>query len=55
MVYLDDDPVVVTRRVDPVLVGRWERERVGPAFAAPFVKMQPWEWDRHGQPGAPTS
>ena len=53
VVYLDDDPVVVTQRLDPVMASRWERDGVTPAFAAPFVKMQPWEWDQHGQPGQP--
>ncbi len=53
VIYLDDDPVATAARIEPVLTTRWAHDGIAPAFAAPFAAMRPWEWDRHGQPGAP--
>ena len=54
VVYLDDEPVATAARLDALLAARWARDGITPALAAPFVAVRPWEWDRHGQPGAPT-
>ena len=55
VIYLDDNPVTTAARLDPLLAARWARDGISPAFAAPFAALRPWEWDRHGQPGAPTT
>jgi hypothetical protein len=53
VVYLDDDPVATTDRLDALLRARWARDGIAPSLAAPFSAIRPWEWDRHGQPGRP--
>lgn len=55
VIYLDDEPVATAARFDALLAARWAREGISPAFAAPFAALRPWEWDHHGQPGAPPS
>ncbi|ORV81208.1 hypothetical protein [Mycolicibacterium iranicum] len=45
--FLDDDPVVVARRLAPVLTKRWEEAGTQPLLAAPFYPVTPHEWDRH--------
>ncbi len=49
--YLDGDPVDVARPVADVFADRWEHAPVTPEFAAPFMTMRAWEWDRYGRPG----
>jgi hypothetical protein len=51
LLYLDEDPVAVAPRVTDVLSTRWRDESIAPAFAAPFVSLQPWTWDQHRAPG----
>jgi hypothetical protein len=53
VLYLDDDPVATAARLEPLHQARWARDGIVPALAAPFSALRPWEWDRHGQPGAP--
>ena len=55
MIYLDDEPVATAARLDALLAARWAHDGITPALAAPFAALRPWEWDRHGQPGAPAS
>ncbi|OAN38600.1 hypothetical protein [Mycolicibacterium iranicum] len=45
--FLDGDPVVVARRLAPVLTKRWEEAGTQPLLAAPFHPVTPHEWDRH--------
>jgi hypothetical protein len=45
IVYLDEDPVEVAPSINALLRGR------RPALAAPFVTLQPWEWQEHGSYG----
>ncbi len=47
MVYLDDDPVVVAGRLDPLLVKRWKGAPVHPVLAGPFRSLYPppASWD----------
>lgn len=45
--FLDDDPVVVARRLEPVLAPRWQEAGTRPLLAAPFYPVVPHEWDRH--------
>jgi hypothetical protein len=45
--FLDDDPVVTAKRLDPVLQARWSDRGVEPLFAAPFHPVVPHEWDRY--------
>ncbi|BBX01425.1 hypothetical protein BST36_19050 [Mycolicibacterium moriokaense] len=45
--FLDDDPVVTAKRLDPVLATRWEQTGVEPMLAAPFYPVVPHEWDRY--------
>ena len=45
VVYLDEDPVEVARSINALLGSRV------PALAAPFVTLQPWEWEQHAHPG----
>ncbi len=49
--YLDDDPVAVAGPVANVVNERWEHAGVTPEFAAPFVSVRAWEWDRFSKPG----
>ena len=49
--YLDEDPVTVAQPIAAVLADRWERASLKPAFAAPFVSLQPFDYERHQQPG----
>ena len=49
--YLDEDPVDVAPSIAAVLTDRWERGSLKPAFAAPFVSLQPFDYERHRQPG----
>jgi hypothetical protein len=51
LLYLDDDPESVAPLVNQVLRARWEDPSIAPAFAAPFVTLVPWTWDRHRTPG----
>jgi hypothetical protein len=47
LLYLDEDPVTVAPRVSALLEARWEDASIAPAFAAPFVTLVPWTWDRY--------
>lgn len=44
--FLDDDPVAVARRLQPVLAQRWQQSLQG-LFAAPFFTVIPYQWDRY--------
>jgi hypothetical protein len=45
--FLDDDPVVVARRLSPILTGRWSTGAVEPLLAAPFYGLVDYDWDRY--------
>ncbi|MCV7299289.1 hypothetical protein H7J93_06500 [Mycobacterium barrassiae] len=45
--FLDDDPVITAKRLDPVLTTRWQESGVEPMLAAPFYPVVPHEWDRY--------
>ena len=47
MVYLDDDPVAVADRLDPLLAKRWKGAPVHPVLAGPFRSLFPprSSWD----------
>jgi hypothetical protein len=45
--FLDDDPVDVAGRLEPLLADRWRTGAVQPLLAAPFLSVVPHEWDRH--------
>ena len=47
MCYLDEDPVAVATPIAAVLADRWEGAAIEPAFAAPFVSLQPFDYERH--------
>ena len=49
--YLDEDPVAVAPSIAAVLADRWDAGATRPAFAAPFVSLQPFDYERHAQPG----
>jgi hypothetical protein len=49
--YLDGDPVTTAGPVGELLAARRDRASVTPEFAAPFVTMRAWEWNRFGRPG----
>ncbi len=49
--YLDEDPVPVAKAIGTVLADRWEGAAINPAFAAPFLSLQPFDYERHRQPG----
>ena len=49
--YLDDEPVDVAPSIGAVLTERWTAGSITPAFAAPFVSLQPFDYERHKQPG----
>lgn len=45
--FLDDDPIAVAERLQPVLQARWNEHDIQPLFAAPFHAVVPYEWDRY--------
>jgi hypothetical protein len=45
--FLDEDPVAVARRLQPVLAARWRSANLAPLLAAPFYTVVPFEWDRY--------
>jgi hypothetical protein len=45
--FLDDDPVVVAGRLEPLLADRWRTGSVHALLAAPFFSVVPFEWDRY--------
>jgi hypothetical protein len=45
--FLDDDPVVVAARLEPLLADRWHTGAVQALLAAPFFSVVPYEWDRY--------
>ncbi|MEX1008159.1 MAG: hypothetical protein WD271_10000 [Acidimicrobiia bacterium] len=51
VLYLDQDPVRVAKPIGSVLADRWEGAAITPAFAAPFVSLQPFDYEQHRQPG----
>lgn len=44
--YLDEDPLGVAKPIGAVLSHRWEDAAIKPAFAAPFVSLQPFDYER---------
>jgi hypothetical protein len=44
VLWLDDDPVATTARLEPLLRSRWA-EGVTPVHAGPLRTVVPWEWD----------
>ncbi len=49
--YLDEDPVGVAPSIGAVLSARWGGAAIRPAFAAPFVSLRPFDYERHRRPG----
>jgi hypothetical protein len=49
--YLDEDPLSTAQPIAAVLAQRWQGTAITPAFAAPFVSLQPFDYERHRQPG----
>ena len=45
--FLDDDPVAVAERLEPLLAERWRTGAVHPLLAAPFFTVVPHAWDRY--------
>jgi hypothetical protein len=45
--FLDDDPVVVAERLEPLLADRWHSGEVHALLAAPFFSVVPYAWDRY--------
>ena len=45
--FLDEDPVAIAERLQPVLEKRWEADRIEPLLAAPFYPVVPHEWNRY--------
>jgi hypothetical protein len=45
--FLDDDPVVVAGRLEPLLADRWRTGEVQALLAAPFFSVVPYAWDRY--------
>jgi hypothetical protein len=43
VVYLDDDPLVTTQRLLPLVERRWASGAVRPVFAGPMRTMVEWE------------
>ncbi|MBW0016662.1 MAG: hypothetical protein JO236_03825 [Mycobacterium sp.] len=43
VVYLDDNPLAVTRALAPIVAERWRSSAVRPAFAGPLRTMISWE------------
>jgi len=45
--FLDDDPIAVAGRLEPLLAVRWRAGEVDPLLAAPFFTVVPHSWDEH--------
>lgn len=45
--FLDDDPVAIAQRLQPVLQAGWRESGNEPLLAAPFHVIVPYEWDRY--------
>ena len=45
--FLDDDPVAVAGRLEPLLTDRWHTGEVHALLAAPFFSVVPYAWDRY--------
>ncbi len=45
--FLDEDPVAVARRLQPILAARWRSTALLPSLAAPFHTVVPFEWERY--------
>jgi len=45
--FLDEDPVVAAKRLQPALEKRWSEGIIKPLLAAPFHTVVPHEWDRY--------
>jgi len=45
--FIDEDPIDVARRMEPVLEERWAEGSAKPLLAAPFHTVVPYQWDRH--------
>jgi hypothetical protein len=45
--FLDDDPIAVGGRLEPLLAERWRAGEVDPLLAAPFFTVVPSSWDEH--------
>jgi hypothetical protein len=45
--FLEEDPVLVARRLRSPLSRRWEDGRATPLLAAPFHVVVPYEWSRY--------
>jgi hypothetical protein len=43
--WLDDDPLAVAGRLEPVLARQWAEDAVTPVLAGPFESITPWAWD----------
>ena len=43
VIYLDEDPIVTTKALTPLLEGRWHSGAVRPRFAGPLRSMIEWE------------
>ena len=44
---IDDDPLAVAVRLQPVLTQRWSALGMQPLLAAPLYPVVPYDWDRH--------
>ena len=53
--YLDEEPLAVAEPIAAVLADRWADRSTGatlePAFAAPFMPLLAFDYERHRQPG----
>ena len=45
--FLDDDPIAIAERLQPVLAARWAEPGIEALFAAPFFAVVPYDWDRY--------
>ncbi len=45
VMFLDDDPVPVSRAIGDLLRPDWEREEIVPDLAGPLEAIVPWSWD----------
>ena len=52
VVYLDGDPLTVAPAVTAIFADRWNGAPVKPEFAAPFLAVRAWEWDRFRHPSS---
>jgi hypothetical protein len=43
VIYLDDDPLVTTKALTPLLEERWSSGAVDPLFAGPLRTMIQWD------------